>query len=97
LAINGRNLTNLGVYREYVETYLNTHNKISNQLTVMCRQLTPTQYGGIPLEIYAFSTEKEWISYEHLIADIFDHLLSSLSYFSLESFELENSKNLKEL
>ena len=97
LAINGRNLTNLGVYREYVETYLNTHNKISNQLTVMCRQLTPTQYGGIPLEIYAFSTEKEWVSYEHLIADIFDHLLSSLSYFSLESFELDNNKNLKEL
>ena len=97
LAINGRNLTNLGVYREYVETYLNTHNKISNQLTVMCRQLTPTQYGGIPLEIYAFSTEKEWVSYEHLIADIFDHLLSSLSYFRLESFELDNSKNLKEL
>ena len=97
LAINGRNLTNLGVYREYVETYLNTHNKISNQLTVMCRQLTPTQYGGIPLEIYAFSTEKEWVSYEHLIADIFDHLLSSLSYFHLESFELDNSKNLKEL
>jgi miniconductance mechanosensitive channel len=97
LAINGRNLTNLGVYREYVETYLNKHNKISNQLTVMCRQLTPTQYGGIPLEIYAFSTEKEWVSYEHLIADIFDHLLSSLSYFRLESFELDNSKNLKEL
>ena len=97
LAINGRNLTNLGVYREYVETYLNTHNKISNQLTVMCRQLTPTQYGGIPLEIYAFSTEKEWVSYEHLIADIFDHLLSSLSYFSLESFELDNSKKLKGL
>ena len=97
LAINGRNLTNLGVYREYVETYLNTHNKISNQLTVMCRQLSPNQYGGIPLEIYAFSTEKEWVSYEHLIADIFDHLLSSLSYFRLESFELDNSKNLKEL
>ena len=97
LAINGRNLTNLGVYRQYVETYLNTHNKISNQLTVMCRQLTPTQYGGVPLEIYAFSSEKEWVGYEHLIADIFDHLLSSLSYFNLESFEFDNSKNLKEL
>jgi len=97
LAINGRNLTNLGVYRQYVETYLNTHNKISNQLTVMCRQLTPTQYGGVPLEIYAFSSEKEWVGYEHLIADIFDHLFSSLSYFNLESFEFDNSKNLKEL
>ena len=63
----------------------------------MCRQLTPTQYGGVPLEIYAFSSEKEWVGYEHLIADIFDHLLSSLSYFRLESFELDNSKNLKEL
>ena len=90
LAINGRNLTNLGVYRQYVENYLKTHPKISDKLTVMCRQLPANQFGATPLEVYAFSTDKEWITYEHLTADIFDHILAALNYFDLESFELNN-------
>ena len=90
LAINGRNLTNLGVYRQYVENYLKTHPRISDQLTVMCRQLPPNQFGGTPLEIYAFSVDKDWVVYEHLTADIFDHLLAALRYFNLESFEVDS-------
>ena len=88
LAINGRNLTNLGVYRQYVENYLKAHPKISDQLTVMCRQLPTNQYGATPLEVYAFSNDKEWVAYEHLTADIFDHLLAALKFFNLESFEM---------
>ena len=92
LAINGRNLTNLGIYRKYVENYLKSHPKISNQLTVMCRQLPTNKFGATPLEIYAFSHDKEWVAYEHLTADIFDHLLAALKYFNLESFEIHNGK-----
>ena len=88
LAINGRNLTNLGVYRQYVENYLKTHPKISDQLTIMCRQLPANKFGATPLEVYAFSLDKEWVAYEHLTADIFDHLLSALKFFNLESFEI---------
>jgi len=94
LAINGRNLTNLGVYRQYVEDYLKAHPKISDQLTVMCRQLPTNQYGATPLEVYAFSNDKEWVAYEHLTADIFDHLLAALRYFELESFEVDSPKNV---
>jgi miniconductance mechanosensitive channel len=92
IAINGRNLTNLGVYRQYVENYLKTHPRISNQLTVMCRQLPANQFGATPLEVYAFSVEKDWVMYEHLTADIFDHLLSALRYFELESYEVGSPK-----
>ncbi len=92
IAINGRNLTNLGVYRQYVENYLKTHPKISDQLTVMCRQLPANQFGATPLEVYAFSVEKDWVMYEHLTADIFDHLLSALRYFELESYEVGSPK-----
>ena len=88
LAINGRNLTNLGVYRQYVENYLKTHPKISDKLTVMCRQLPTNKFGATPLEVYAFSHDKEWVAYEHLTADIFDHLFAALQYFKLESFEI---------
>ena len=88
LAINGRNLTNLGLYRKYIENYLEHHPKISNDLTIMCRQLPTTSYGSTPLEIYAFSSDKVWKNYEHITADIFDHLLAAVSYFDLHCFEV---------
>jgi miniconductance mechanosensitive channel len=91
LAINGRNLTNLGLYRKYIENYLEHHPKISNELTIMCRQLPTTSYGSTPLEIYAFSSDKVWKNYEHITADIFDHLLAAVSYFDLRCFELNQN------
>ncbi|MDL5512422.1 mechanosensitive ion channel [Arenibacter sp. M-2] len=92
LAINGRNLTNLGVFRKYVETYLKNHSAINQTMTLMTRQLPPTPQ-GIPLEIYAFSSDKRWENYEYIMADIFDHLLAALPYFELEVFELPTSFN----
>ena len=91
LAINGRNLTNLGLYRKYIENYLEKHPKINSDLTIMCRQLPTTSYGSTPLEIYAFSSDKVWKNYEHITADIFDHLLAAVSYFDLRCFELDRS------
>ena len=58
----------------------------------MCRQLPTNEFGATPLEVYAFSHDKEWVAYEHLTADIFDHLLAALKYFNLESFEIHNVK-----
>ena len=91
LAINGRNLTNLGLYRKYIENYLEKHPKINSELTIMCRQLPTTSYGSTPLEIYAFSSDKVWKNYEHITADIFDHLLAAVSYFDLRCFELNQA------
>ena len=90
--INGRNLTNIGLFRKYIEEYLIANNLINTQMTVMCRQLTPTSQ-GVPLEIYAFISDKEWKNYENIVSDIFDHLLASLKTFDLELFELPS--NLK--
>lgn len=90
LLINGRNLTNFGVFRKYVTNYLEKHSAINKKMTLMVRQLEPTAQ-GIPLEIYAFSADKRWENYEYVMADIFDHLLAALPYFSLEIFELPTS------
>lgn len=90
LPINGRNLTNLGVFRKYVETYLENHSAINKNMTLMTRQLAPTSQ-GIPIEIYAFSSDKRWENYEYIMADIFDHLLAATSYFGLEIYELPAS------
>lgn len=85
--INGRNLTNLGIFRIYVEKYLQAHPLTNDDLTLMCRQLEPTSQ-GIPIQIYTFTKDKEWTKYESIASDIFDHLLSSIKYFHLETFEL---------
>jgi miniconductance mechanosensitive channel len=87
LLINGRNFTNLGLFRYYTQVYLQTHDQINQNMTVMCRQLAPTAQ-GIPLEIYAFSKDKVWINYEGISSDIFDHLQAAIPYFHLECFEL---------
>ncbi|AXT49584.1 mechanosensitive ion channel family protein [Aquimarina sp. BL5] len=86
--MNGRNLSNMGVFRKYVESYLEDHPHINSDMMIMSRQLAPTAQ-GTPLEIYAFSNDKIWKNYEKIVADIFDHLLSAIPYFDLEIFELE--------
>lgn len=90
LIINGRNMTNLGVFRKYIEAYLESHSAINDEMTLMTRQLAPTPQ-GIPLEIYAFSSDKRWQNYEYIMADIFDHILAAVSFFNLEVFELPTS------
>lgn len=92
--LNGRNLTNIGVFRKYVDTYLNQHSAINKDMMIMARQLAPTTQ-GIPLEIYAFSSDKRWENYEYIISDIFDHLIAALPYFDLQVFELPSSGKFK--
>jgi miniconductance mechanosensitive channel len=87
VAINGKNLTNFGVFRKYITEYLENHSAINKGMTLMVSQLAPTPH-GIPLEIYAFSADKRWENYEFVMADIFDHLIASLPFFKLEVFEL---------
>ncbi|WP_435263130.1 mechanosensitive ion channel family protein [Tenacibaculum sp. nBUS_03] len=94
LLLNGRNLTNIGVFRKYAQTYIEMHPAINKDMTIMVRQLAPTT-NGLPLEIYAFSADKKWKNYEYIIADIFDHLLASIQYFDLEIFELPTNLNFK--
>ncbi len=96
LLINGRNLTNIGVYRKYVETYVENHSAINKDMMVMTRQLPPTTQ-GIPIEIYAFSSDKRWQNYEYIMADIFDHIIAAVPYFGLEVFELPDNKIFKQV
>lgn len=91
LSINGRNLTNLGIFRKYINSYIETHPGANKDLTIMCRHLQPTEK-GIPIEIYLFTTDKRWLNHEYIMADIFDHIIASVAYFDLELFELPSGK-----
>lgn len=94
--INGRNMTNFGLFRKYVDAYLHQHPAINKEMTIMTRQLEPTPT-GVPLEVYAFSKDKVWANYEHIMADIFDHILAAVPYFQLEVFEYPTGKYFAEV
>lgn len=91
LSINGRNLTNLGIFRKYINSYIEKHPGVNKDMTIMCRHLQPTEK-GIPIEIYVFTSDKRWLNYEYIMADIFDHIIASVAYFDLELFELPTGK-----
>ena len=84
--LNGRALTNIGTFRAYVELYLKNHPKIHKEMTFLVRQLAP-QPDGLPIEIYVFSKDTNWVNYESIQSDIFDHLLAILPTFELEIFQ----------
>lgn len=96
LLINGRNLTNIGVFRKFLETYVEQHSAINKDMMIMTRQLAPTAQ-GIPIEIYAFSKDKRWENYEYIMADIFDYAIASVPYFELEVFELPSEFKTAEI
>jgi miniconductance mechanosensitive channel len=84
--LNGRHLTNIRLFREYVSTYLKRNNNIRQDMTCMVRQLAPSEI-GVPLEVYCFTKTIEWIPYENIQSDIFDHLLATAKLFDLEVFQ----------
>ena len=93
LLVNGRNITNIGLFRQYALAYLKDHPKVSKLLTIMVRQLAPTPE-GVPIEIYVFVSDKRWVNYEEIMSDIFDHLLAAIPSFQLECFEYSFQKKL---
>ncbi|MFN8273526.1 MAG: mechanosensitive ion channel [Flavobacteriaceae bacterium] len=94
LPINGRNLTNFGLFRKYITNYLENYPSLNKDMILLCRQLQPTAQ-GIPLEIYTFTKDKKFENYEYIMADIFDHIIASIGYFDLEIFELSTGKEIQ--
>ena len=84
--VNRRRLTNLGTFRAYVNFYLISHKKIHTDMTRLVRMLKP-QSEGIPLEIYCFTSTTNWIEYENIQSDVFEHLLAILPEFGLRTFQ----------
>lgn len=84
--VNQRQLTNIGTFRAYIEAYLRQHKNVHHQMTCMVRQLALTST-GVPLELYFFSSDQNWVNYEGIQADIFDHLYAIAPEFGLRIFQ----------
>ncbi|BBD08668.1 mechanosensitive ion channel family protein [Desulfovibrio ferrophilus] len=85
--VNGRGMTNLGLFRAYVRAYLLGHPKVRNDLTLLVRHLNPDAAKGLPLEIYCFADTTEWAAYEDIQADILDHVLAAMPEFGLRAYQ----------
>jgi miniconductance mechanosensitive channel len=94
--VNGRHMTNIGVFRKYIEQYLENNPYINTNMTYMVRQLEPGA-NGIPLEIYCFSKDKNWVNYERIMADIFDHIMAAAQRFDLKVFQNPTGNDFRSL
>ena len=93
--VNGRRQTNIGVFRAYLEEYLAHHPLVDNTSDLLVRQLQPNS-SGIPIEIYAFTLETEFIRYERVQSDIFDHILAIIPQFELRVFQSPTGEDLRQ-
>lgn len=96
ILVNGRRQTNLGVFRAYLTNYLKSLPDVNQNLTCMVRYLQPTEQ-GIPVELYFFSAVKDWVPYESIQADVFDHLLAIIPEFGLRVFQNPTGEDFRRL
>lgn len=96
MPINGRNMTNVGLFREYINRYVRNNPHIRQDMTLLIRQLSPSEH-GLPLELYMFTADTRWAFYENTMSDIFDHLFAAIKYFDLEVFEAPASDDVRGL
>lgn len=95
LGCNSRRLTNVGTYRAYILAYLKNHDRVAKTSTLLVRQLQPTAE-GLPMQIYIFLNTTAWAEYEHIQADIFDHLLAITAAFDLGLFQNPTGANFQQ-
>ena len=94
--VNGRRLTNIGIFRSYVEAYLRNHPMIHQEMTFIVRLLSPGEK-GLPIEIYVFCKDTNWNVYESVQADIFDHVMAVVPEFDLHVFQEPSGTDFQKL
>lgn len=96
ILVNGKRQTNIGVFRAYLVRYLRSLPDVNQEMTCMVRHLQPTEK-GIPIELYFFSSEKKWVLYENIQADVFDHILAIVPEFDLSVFQNPSGADFRKL
>lgn len=96
ILVNGRRQTNLGVFRAYLNSYLKNLPAVNHEMTCMVRQLQPAE-NGLPMELYFFSADKNWVAYEGVQADVFDHVLAIIPEFGLRVFQNPTGEDLRQI
>ncbi len=91
--VNGRRQTNIGIFRAYLTAYIKQNPNLNHNLTMMVRQKDPTEF-GVPMQIYCFSAKTDWLSYEAIQNDIFDHVYAVVNQFDLKVYQRPSSYSI---
>ena len=91
--VNGRRQTNLGIFRAYLQAYIKQNPNLNHKLTMLVRQKDPTEF-GVPIQIYCFSAKTDWLSYEAIQNDIFDHVYAVVNQFDLKVYQRPSSYSI---
>ena len=94
--VKGRLFTNIGTFRAYIKAFLKNHSDIHDEMTFLIRQLPPGEK-GLPMEIYVFTNDTDWVRYESIQSDIFDHLMAIVSEFDLKVFQNPSGNDFKSI
>ena len=94
--VKGRLFTNIGTFRAYIKAFLKNHSDIHDKMTFLIRQLPPGEK-GLPMEIYVFTKDTDWVRYESIQSDIFDHLMAIVSEFDLKVFQNPSGNDFKSI
>ena len=94
--VKGRRFTNIGTFRAYIKAFLKNHSDIHDKMTFLIRQLPPGEK-GLPMEIYVFTNDTDWVRYESIQSDIFDHLMAIVSEFDLKVFQNPSGNDFKSI
>ena len=93
---NDSEVVNLHVFCQYIEHYLRKLPEVNTEMTLMVRQLQ-LQPEGLPVELYFFTTNKDWIPYERLQAQVFEHLLAVIGCFGLRIYQKPSGLDLERM
>lgn len=91
----GGPLTNLDLFMRSVNSYLMQHPRVNQNMTIMVRQLQPSEW-GLPIEIYCFSADVNWIPYENLQAEIISHVVAIAPIFNLRMYQAPSSLDFRQ-
>lgn len=91
---NGRRMTNVGLFRQYVKTYTYNNPRIRKDMFFVVRQMQSTEH-GLPIELFMFTDTTVWVEYETIMADIFDHIIAVVPLFNLEIYESPSSDDVQ--
>ncbi|MBO5893381.1 MAG: mechanosensitive ion channel [Alistipes sp.] len=90
----GEVLTNLDLFMRSINHYLTHHPRVNSNMTLMVRQLQPSEW-GLPIEIYCFSANVNWIPYENLQTEIISYVVALAPLFNLKIYQAPSSLDLK--
>ena len=90
----GSTTVNLGLFRTAAEHYLSTLAQVNTDLRILVRQLEPTSE-GLPIQLYFFTREKDWVAHEHIAADVIEHIIATLPQFGLRLFQKPTGEDIK--